>query len=268
MNTSPIKNYFSTSVLKSTLSTSLLAGAILAASQAGAQTPETTDVSVEQAAPQVSVTQPAPQVDVQQRKAEVDVQTDEPRVVIEPGEPKVEVDQPEPDIQVQQAQPEVIVNAAEPEVEIMEEQAKIEIIKAEPNIDLVRQNADGQNKLDPAQQEAKTALMTAPVQDFEGRTVVSNIDEELGEVTEVVKRKSDGALGFIVSVGGLLGIGDTEYFVPASETQLDGERVHWSVAASEDAVKERESIDRDDYEAVDTNYRTLDDAYDAGLVAQ
>lgn len=228
---------------------------------------QATDVEVSQPAPNVQVQQPAPRVSVEAREPTVDVQTNEPQVSVEHGQPEIKIDQPEPEVNVQQAEPEIVVNSAEPQVEVVKEEPQVEIIKADPEVSVVRQDAEGQPTLSEDERQAQASLMNAQLSDLNGKKVYNSNGEELGEVNEVVTRKSDNELGFILSVGGLLGIGATDVFVPASETQLTGDRLQWNQAKDKDSLKQSE-IDRDQYATVSSDHETLDDAYDSSLVSQ
>lgn len=231
-------------------------------------TAQSTEVDVNQPAPNVQVQQPAPNVSVETRKPEVDVRVNEPEVSIEQSQPEVAIDQPEPEVKIQQAEPEVVVNGAEPTVEVVEEEPEVEIIKADPDIKVVRQNAEGENKLSEVEQQAQQTLMGSQLSELKGKKIVNANGDEIGDVNKVVTRKSDNAIGFIVPVGGLLGIGATDVFIPASETQLTGEHLQWSQAANEDAIKQQQKIREENFETVSEDHETLDDAYDASLVSQ
>ena len=247
----------------------MMVASLWAASLAVADTsPSSANIDVQQPAPDVRIQQSAPSVSVESQKPRVEVQTDEPQVSIENSKPEIQIDQPEPDINIQQAQPKIIVNTAEPQVKIVEEEPQVEVIKAEPEISIVRQNSEGDAKLSEAQQKVRKSLMNSRLSDIEGKDLYDKNGEKLGDVSDVVVRKSDRKLGFIVPVGGVLGLGATEVFVPASEIQLSGDRLQWGRVTGADRLKERADVDRDDFESVSSDHKTLDDAYDASLVSQ
>lgn len=226
------------------------------------------EIDVQQPAADVQVQQSAPSVSVESRKPQVEVRTDEPQVSIEQSKPEIQIDQPEPEVSIQQAEPKIIVNTAEPKVKVIEEEPEVEVVKAEPEINIVRHNAEGDAKLSEEQRQAKSSLMSKSLSDIEGQELYSANGKKLGEISDVVLRKSDSKLGFIVPVGGLLGIGTTDIFVPAGETELSGDRLQWSQATSADKLDKRDGVDRDNFESVSSDYETLDDAYDASLVSQ
>lgn len=256
--------YLSAQALRLPIMLAALAAAPLAMADTTAQA---TDVEVSQPAPNVQVQQPAPQVSVEAREPQVNVRTNEAQVSIEHSEPEIKIDQPEPEVTIQQAEPEIVVNSAEPQVEVVKEEPQVEIIKADPEVNIVRQDSAGQPTQSQEQLQAQQSLMNAQVSDLNGKKIYNANGDELGEVNEVVTRKTDNELGFILSVGGLLGIGATDVFVPASETQLTGDRLQWNQAKDKDSLKQS-GIERDQFEAVSSDHETLDDAYDSSLVSQ
>ncbi len=243
---------------------SVSAACIVAASPSYAQEDSQTvngqtRVSVEDSAPRVDLEQPAPRVNVKPHDAHVDVHAGDPEVSINQPEPQVEIDQPEPEVSIQQAEPEVVVNSAEPVVNVRQEKPEVTIEKSEPKINVVREGSDGSPK---AQHQTSSTLLKAELDSLEGKEVVTSEGEKLGEVEKVVTRDT-GDTGFVVSVGGMLGIGGSEIFVPAEQSHLESDKIVWTTSLSTDEIEKSAKIQSDQYQPVSDEYKTLSEVREA-----
>ncbi|AGA89219.1 nicotinate-mononucleotide:5,6-dimethylbenzimidazole phosphoribosyltransferase CobT [Thioflavicoccus mobilis 8321] len=89
------------------------------------------------------------------------------------------------------------------------------------------------------------------VEQVTGMKVVNGSDEEIGEVSKVVRGKEDGELSAVVSVGGFLGIGDKEVVVPLKDlTMKDDKLMAPDDASTEEQLKSMPEYEESDYEAV------------------
>lgn len=215
------------------------------------------EVSVQDTAPRVDVNQPAPEVNVEQHDAQVDVRTGEPEVAIDQPEPQVEIEQPEPDVSIQQAEPEVTVNTAEPEVSVEQEDPEVTIEKSEPDINIVRQSSEGEKQ---SSHQTSATLMQADLESLEGKSVVNSQGEEIGNVEEIVRSNDGSEIGFVVSAGGFLGIGDADIFVPASESHLEQDEIVYRTDRDTGELKDSAKYQEDRYQPISGQFRTLDEA--------
>lgn len=135
------------------------------------------------------------------------------------------------------------------------------------------QDMDGQDS--PAQEDAPLrngdasaqddSLMSLQASDLEGRDVVNQDGDELGEVDQVARNTQTDELHAIVSEGGFLGIGTDEYSVPLNELQVqDDDEVVLQGNYSEDELEQyAESYDADNFEELDDD-ESLSDAQNQG----
>lgn len=225
-------------------------------------------IVVEEKAPQVSVDQPAPEITAEAGSTDVQVQTDDPEVSVETSEPEVSVEQPEPEVRIEQADPEVVIRDAEPQVEVNQAEPEVEIIESEPEIEIVERGEqqqeeaaaqqDQQIQTEPQTQEQQITqqpqarqpqdpqVTPADLRMLRGLPVQTAQGEELGEIDDIVMDDA-GNTGFVVSVGGFLGIGDTEILVPADEVEVRGDTIVWQTAMSRDQIEEQAQYDEQDY---------------------
>jgi sporulation protein YlmC with PRC-barrel domain len=92
-----------------------------------------------------------------------------------------------------------------------------------------------------------TAITQVPVEDIPGRTVVNLEGEEIGEVEDVVTREATLESGLVVSVGGVLGIGDKDVFVDLDDVHLAEDKVVWEGFAGEEALENLPEYDEENY---------------------
>ncbi len=216
------------------------------------------EIRVQEQAPQIQLQQPATNVTVDQAQTQVEVATDRPEVRIEQPDPKVTIDQPEPEISIQQAEMEVVVNEAEPEIEVRQAEPEVTVNPAEPEVEVVRLGADGEER-ETRQAQASQSLLQVSLDDLKDKTVVNNQGEELGDVDDVVVSREGNQRGFVVSVGGFLGIGENKVFVPADEVSVTTDNIIWETSRSKEQLEEASNYQEDRFESVSDQYETLGD---------
>lgn len=226
-----------------------------------------TSVTVDEAAPHVRLEQPAPKVTAQQQETQVRVETGEPEVSVEQPKPEVSINQPDPEVSVQQAEPQVTVNDAKPEVEVNQAEPEITVNSAEPEIQIINKDAEG-NRKEGKQASASQSLAQTELSELKGKDVVTSAGEELGSVKDVVATPQGQQAGFVVSVGGFFGIGDTEILVPASEAQLSDDKIVWQTSQSQDQLEKTHKFRSEQYESVTERYNTLQEAREAEVSAR
>lgn len=224
-------------------------------------------VTVDEAAPQVAIDQPAPRVTAEQTPTDVDVETGEPRVTVDQPEPEVSIEQPEPEVSVEQAEPQIDVNSAEPQVTVNEAEPEIEVKRAEPEIRVVNKDAEG-NLKEGLDAESAQSLVQVQLSDLEGREVVTASGESLGDVKDIVAGPQGSQPGFVVSLGGFLGLGSTDILVPAHEAELGDDTIVWQTQQSRDQLKRTHEYQAEQFESISGRYDTLGEAQRAEMTGR
>src|SRR2546423_1138410 len=81
---------------------------------------------------------------------------------------------------------------------------------------------------------------------LQGDTVYNEADEKLGEVTDIMIDVPTGRVAYaVMSVGGLLGIGDKLFAVPWQALTLDTENKCFRMNGSKERLKETPGFDQD-----------------------
>lgn len=235
-------------------------------------------ITVDEPAPRVQVEQPAPRVTAQQNQTQVEVETGEPEVSVNQPEPEVSIEQPEPEVSIQQPEPEVSVESAEPQVEVRQGEPEITVNTAEPEVRIIEKDASGERKDAPGATDQRAAespasaegspqnLMGTRLDELEGKEVVTAAGESLGSVEDVVASRQGDEAGFVVSVGGFLGIGASEVFVPADEVEIQGDRIVWQTSQSSRAIRRSQEYQADQYQSVTDRYNTLQEVQESAAL--
>jgi len=81
---------------------------------------------------------------------------------------------------------------------------------------------------------------------LEGDDVRNDADEKLGELTHIMIDVPTGRVAYgVLSVGGLLGIGDKLFAIPWSALKLDPEQHGFRLSISKDRLKDAPGFDKD-----------------------
>jgi sporulation protein YlmC with PRC-barrel domain len=87
-------------------------------------------------------------------------------------------------------------------------------------------------------------LMSADT--LQGDDVYNAADEKLGEITDIMIDVPSGRVAYaVMSVGGVLGLGDKLFAVPWSALRLDTERKCFRLDASKERVENAPGFDKD-----------------------
>jgi sporulation protein YlmC with PRC-barrel domain len=111
-------------------------------------------------------------------------------------------------------------------------------------------------------------LAVAGLSQLDDKVVSTLNGQELGSVRDVVIRHSDHQLGLVVAVGGFLGIGATDVFVPVNELDLQGENVLWQTRQPADQIIYFSDYDSSQYATITERFETLGEARQALMSAQ
>jgi sporulation protein YlmC with PRC-barrel domain len=81
---------------------------------------------------------------------------------------------------------------------------------------------------------------------LQGDDVYNAADEKLGEITDIMIDVPSGRVAYaVMSVGGVLGLGDKLFAVPWSALRLDTERKCFRLDASKERVENAPGFDKD-----------------------
>lgn len=95
-------------------------------------------------------------------------------------------------------------------------------------------------------------LSTKRVEEVEGMDVINRSGAKIGDVDRIVRNPRDNRVYAVVSVGGFLGVGDTDITLPLDQMALQGNRLVAPTTASNQQIRHR-----GEHEAI--SYRKLDD---------
>lgn len=108
-------------------------------------------------------------------------------------------------------------------------------------------------------------LHRTPIESLQNKTVKNSAGEEIGEVKKVVANPERGEIGFIVTTGGVMGIGKKEMFAPADELSLSEDDIVWETNKDRSELKESAKYRSEGYVEVSDQFETLDQIRRAGL---
>lgn len=199
-------------------------------------------------------------VEVDQEPAEIEVEQEPPEVTVEQQSPDVTIEQPEPDVEVDQAEPEVTVEQeGEADVQVEEaEDASAEIRQEddEATDDERDQNGmfdDDRNGQDQVDQQQ----MDMQVSDLEGRDIVTQDGDEVGDVERVVRDTQSNETYVIVSEGGFLGFGGDEAAYPIENLEIRSEGE--LILQSQSGERSVDDFEQDNLEELDGDERLMED---------
>lgn len=243
------------------------------------------EVTVEQPQPEIVVEQPQPKVVVEKQRPDVNVQQQQAAVTVEQAKPEVSVEQQEPKVAVHQQDAAVDVSQQKPEVTVEQEKAEVTVEQQEPKVE-ARQPSDRETAADdggtaPATRQQAQArqsgerntaaaaegrprltvdtnpLFGLRVDELEGEDVYNARGESIGDIEDVLIARNDGRIFVLLSVGGLLGIGDKEVAVALDQLQRQGDRIMMP-GETEDSLEALPEYDVNRYNALETDRRPAD----------
>lgn len=112
---------------------------------------------------------------------------------------------------------------------------------------------------------ALASLKDKRIRDVQGLAVLNQGGTKIGKLEKLVKGRQDNQLYAVISVGGFLGIGDTELTMPLAEMSWEQGRLIAPTAASKRELKSSQDYDKMAYSEVD---RELTVHHAAGLTGQ
>jgi len=112
---------------------------------------------------------------------------------------------------------------------------------------------------------ALAGLKDKRVEDVRGLAVLNQGGTRIGKVEKLVKGRQDGQLYAVISVGGFLGIGDTELTMPLAEMSWEQGKLVAPTTASKRELKSGQDYDKTAYSEVD---RELTIHHAAGMAAE
>lgn len=97
-------------------------------------------------------------------------------------------------------------------------------------------------------------LMSHQIRDIEGKSVVNQQDEEIGEILRIVEHKASGDLYAVISIGGVWGIGDDEVALALENIEIQDDQLVTNTTYGSDEIKaSAEKYDKENYSQIDNN---------------
>lgn len=97
-------------------------------------------------------------------------------------------------------------------------------------------------------------LMSYQIRDIEGKSVVNQQDEEIGEILRIVEHKASGDLYAVISIGGVWGIGDDEVALALENIEMQDDQLVTNTTYGSDEIKaSAEKYDKENYSQIDNN---------------
>lgn len=139
------------------------------------------------------------------------------------------------------------------------------------------QSASGQSH------DANSAMQSEPIgqaeytsripQDLANQTLDSLTDKQvhnsngdrIGKVDDVVANLRTGKVGFVVSSGGMLGIGKRHLLVPVEELATQDDDLVWNTGQDRKALRDSHTYESDDFVVITEQYETLGEVQPGGL---
>ena len=157
----------------------------------------------------------------------------------------MKVEQPELAVAVEQEEPAVAVEQQSPDVAVEK--------TGEVDVETAAATQTGEAEVAASSVEAdaeamKTASYQINVSELEGADVMNAAGDEVGEVEAVLLDPALDAPVVIISVGGMLGIGDKEIAFPYSDLTITADKVVLNTQMSGDEIENMEEYDEAAYE--------------------
>ncbi|GAB2791888.1 hypothetical protein GCM10027040_17490 [Halomonas shantousis] len=140
-------------------------------------------------------------------------------------------------------------------------QPEVEIEKAgEAQVDVERPDDQQQQNQQGQQQSGASSLMSMQASDLEGKAVVNQNGQEIGDIDRIAQHTQNNRLYGIVTVGGFWGIGGEEIALPLEEMQLENDQLVMQTNRGEDEIKQSaDSYNESDYRELEGD-QTLSEA--------
>lgn len=90
-------------------------------------------------------------------------------------------------------------------------------------------------------------LLNKSVKDIKGMDVVNQAGQKIGEVDELVLSRNDKTVHAVISVGGFLGMGDTEITMPLEQLTWHQDKLIAPTTTSKQQLKERQDYNKTAY---------------------
>lgn len=116
-----------------------------------------------------------------------------------------------------------------------------------------------------ASREQSQELSSAPISSLEEKTVTNAMGEEIGQVKNVVANPDKGEVGFVVSSGGIMGIGSKKILAPADELSLSENNIVWDTNKGKKELKQDAKYRSDEYVEISDQFGSINEFHQAGL---
>jgi hypothetical protein len=165
--------------------------------------------------------------------ANIQVQEHQPNVTVHEQQPQVTVQQPKPQVTVSQPKPQVSVQEPQPNVHVQQEgQPKVNVQQqGTPQVTVEKNAAAGTQQNQPAQPQANPGAAAPSIaslqpNQIQGKKLYDRNDKEVATINKV-EQGANGQINAVVAEtsGGFLGLGSKQVTVPATDLELQGNKV-------------------------------------------
>ena len=133
---------------------------------------------------------------------------------------------------------------------------KIQVMKTVERVDLEQDNMTGENH---AGKRPNTPVQFLTASSIIGDKVFNHLDEDLGEIKEIMLDITKGKIEYVViDFGGFLGIGAKYFAVPFGALEIDTKRQAFLLRQSKEVLEKAPGFDKDHWP--ETNSHTLRDS--------
>jgi len=130
------------------------------------------------------------------------------------------------------------------------------VMKVDEKVDLERDNMTGENHTGKYPNKPVQFLTASSII---GDKVYNHLDEDLGDVKEIMLDVSNGSIEYVVlEYGGFIGMGSKLFAIPFKALELDTKRHAFVLRQSKDVLEKAPGFDKDHWP--ETNAHTLSDS--------
>lgn len=108
-------------------------------------------------------------------------------------------------------------------------------------------------------------LVNQSLDSLTDKRVSNSNGNRIGKVEDVVANLRDGKVGFVVSSGGVLGIGERRLLAPVEELALQDDELVWNTTENRKALHDSHTYDSNDFVVITEQYDRLGEVQPGGL---
>lgn len=84
---------------------------------------------------------------------------------------------------------------------------------------------------------SRSELYSMRPNDLLDKDVLNSNEENIGEISEIVSSREDGQIHVVISSGGFMGVGTSEYVVPLKDLSINEEKIYLRSATGKDLLR-------------------------------